>query len=67
MVPVERGDAVAFEGHLFFQRHAGGVDDAAFNLVAGAVGVDHQAGVGGAPDAAEAIPEVDVELTATQA
>ena len=50
-VPVARGDAVLVEPHLLLQGPAHGLDDAALELVARAVGIDHQAGIGDAPHA----------------
>ena len=45
-VPVDRGDAVLVEPDLLLQRPAQRLHDAAFELVARAVGIDHQAGIG---------------------
>src|SRR5437763_5345393 len=48
--PVARADAVLVETHALLQGPAGSLHDAAFKLIYRAVGVDHEAGIGGAPD-----------------
>src|SRR5438270_6109956 len=50
-LPVARADAALIEPHALLQGPAGGLDDAALELVDRTVGIDHQARVGGAPHA----------------
>src|SRR5215471_2324660 len=49
--PVARADAVAVEPHALLERPARCLDDAAFQLIDRAVGVDDETGVRGAPHA----------------
>ena len=61
-LPVERRDPVALHAHLLLQRHAGRLHDAALELVARTIRIDHQARIGGAPDAAQPHLLIDLHL-----
>src|SRR6185295_11847601 len=61
-IPVERRDAGPFDPHLLLEHPACRLDDATLKLIDGAVGIDHQACVGRAPDFLEANLLIDFEV-----
>src|SRR3984957_3870547 len=61
-VPGERGNAAGVELYLLLQRPACRHDDAALELVDGAVGIDDQAPVGRTPDVTQAHFDVYLDL-----
>src|SRR5439155_14610929 len=61
-LPVARADAGGVEADAFLQGPADRLDDAAFELVLGAVRVDDEPGIGGAPDAGDADLLLDLDI-----